>query len=190
MNIFKFYNNFAGLPLPPDAIVTRWGTWIQTGVFYCNNYNKIVDFVNALPDDNTAASVKVAKRLVENDILKDELVNVATFSVLAKAIQKLEKRGLSKDEQWKIYNDVSLMMDGFAKEKFTASLGRNPDVLAFVTEKNPEIRLKSMFAPLVSVDVERSFSQYKMILSDRRQNLTFDNIQMMNVIMFNKFLFD
>jgi hypothetical protein len=36
--------------------------------------------------------------------------------------EKLENRGLSKDEQWKIYSDASLLLDGFAKEKLTASL--------------------------------------------------------------------
>uniref|UniRef100_A0A915IN61 Uncharacterized protein n=1 Tax=Romanomermis culicivorax TaxID=13658 RepID=A0A915IN61_ROMCU len=110
INLFKERTD--SLPLPPDAIVTRWETWIQTGVFYCNNYNKIVDFVNALPDENTAASVKVAKKLVENNILKNELVNVATFSVLAEVIQKLEKRGWSKDEQF-----TMMFLDGFENDE-------------------------------------------------------------------------
>ncbi len=42
---------------------------------------------------------------------------------------------------------------------------------------------------LTSVDVERSFSVYKRILTDRRQNLTETNIEMYNIINHNQFLF-
>ena len=40
----------------------------------------------------------------------------------------------------------------------------------------------------VSVDVERSFSKYKDILSDKRQNMTKSTIQHLNTICFNNFL--
>ncbi len=50
-------------------------------------------------------------------------------------------------------------------------------------------KLKTKYAPLTSVDVERSFSVYKRILTDRRQNLTETNIEMYNVINYNQFLF-
>ena len=40
----------------------------------------------------------------------------------------------------------------------------------------------------MSVDVERSFFQYKQILSDKRQNMTKTTIEHLNVICFNDFL--
>lgn len=55
----------------------------------------------------------------------------------------------------------------------------------FSTDKKLEFLLKTLYAPVVSVDLERSFSQYKRILTDRRQNFTFGNIEMVNS--FNKF---
>ena len=41
--------------------------------------------------------------------------------------------------------------------------------------KDEVINLK--FAPTTSVDVERSFSKYKEILSDKRKSMTFDNLR-------------
>ena len=43
-------------------------------------------------------------------------------------------------------------------------------------------------APLVSVSVERSFSNYKNLLSEQRQNLTFQNIERLLVVKCNSFL--
>ena len=41
---------------------------------------------------------------------------------------------------------------------------------------NPEKIAPYKFAPIISVDIERSFSTYKRILDDRRQNLLDINI--------------
>lgn len=38
------------------------------------------------------------------------------------------------------------------------------------------------FAPLTSVSVERSFSAFKMILSDKRQRLTVENLEKILVV--------
>lgn len=42
---------------------------------------------------------------------------------------------------------------------------------------DPKILSSLKFAPITSVDVERSFSSYKTILSDRRHNFTEDNLE-------------
>src|SRR5690606_8794753 len=85
--------------------------------------------------------------------------------------------------------DVESFLSGVYKDKFIQSKERNPDLIKFATEENPEKRLKTRFAPLVSVYVERSFSQYKHILTERRHNLLFDNIEIYNIVAFNSFLF-
>ena len=44
--------------------------------------------------------------------------------------------------------------------------------------------------PMVSVEVERSFSMYKYILSDRRKTMNESNVAKLNVIHFNNFIND
>jgi hypothetical protein len=58
-----------------------------------------------------------------------------------------------------------------------------------ISETNSsEFKRKTKFAPLVSVEVERSFSKYKSLLSEKRINLTENNIEKFIVIQFNDFL--
>lgn len=177
-----------GLALPPDAVVTRWGSWISCAAFLCENYDKIKSFLDELPDDSKAC--EISKRLVNDEIVKDELFNCTVYKFLVQAIEKLESSTLTKDEQWRIFKETGSILTGFAKDKFDASLQKNPDVVKFATNDNPQFRLETMFAPLVSVDVERSFSQYKSMLTDRRHNLTFENIEMLSITAFNKCLID
>lgn len=50
---------------------------------------------------------------------------------------------------------------------------------------SPAIGSAYAYAPIVSVDVERSFSDYKLIFSDRRQSFTEDNMEKHIIVMFN-----
>lgn len=47
---------------------------------------------------------------------------------------------------------------------------------------NPDVVAKFKYAPITSVDVDRSFSDYKNILSDRRQNFTKKHLNQHSVI--------
>jgi hypothetical protein len=51
--------------------------------------------------------------------------------------------------------------------------GNNVDLPEYFTHK---VVVDMKFAPLISVDVEHSFSLYKQILSDRRTNMSIDNM--------------
>jgi hypothetical protein len=51
--------------------------------------------------------------------------------------------------------------------------GNNEDLPEYFT---PNVVVDMKFAPLISVDVECSFSLYKQILSDRRTSMSTDNM--------------
>lgn len=120
---------------------------------------------------------------------KDQEIVTDGFIVKCNACDSVlkidEKHQKGEIEQWKIYSDAGLKLSGFALEKFESSLSKSPHVKEFSTNNNPEFRLKTQFTPLVSVDVERSFSKYKLILTDRRQSLTVENIEMLNILYYN-----
>ena len=65
--------------------------------------------------------------------------------------------------------------DGFAKVKL--NLKNNTNVENFKTELPLRV-LTRLYAPLVIVIVERSFSTYKNLLSSKRQRLTVKNVEM------------
>jgi hypothetical protein len=47
-----------GLPLPPEPVITRWGTWIEAVIFNVNNYEGIKIVIEKL-DNDLSASVEL-----------------------------------------------------------------------------------------------------------------------------------
>lgn len=78
-------------------------------------------------------------------------------------------------------------------EKFRTVIGKNPDLEKLKqissilegesdeelpAELNPAEVAAFNYAPLTSVETERSFSMHKFLLSDRRQKITPENLEM------------
>jgi hypothetical protein len=64
--------------------------------------------------------------------------------------------------------EVEKLLSGPPLEKLKDSLKKNPDLEKFTSERNTfDFKFRTPFAPLVSVDVEHSFSTTKSILSDK-----------------------
>ncbi len=123
--------------------------------------------------------------------MSDSLIEISEFTFLIDSITKLESQGLRLKEQIEILDSVKSRLKGKPLEKLKKSLNKNPDILKFTNPDNDhDFKMQIKFALLVSVDVERSFSIYKSILTDRRHNLTEENIEHFNVINYNKFLYD
>ena len=116
------------------------------------------------------------------------MLSIYEFSHLPDAIRNLEKKNLTLDEQLQIFNIAKEKLSGYSLEKIKASLSHNTDFIRFTNSLDLNYRLKIKYAPLCSIDVERSFSCYKDILSNKRESLTQANIEKLNVIRFNTFI--
>jgi hypothetical protein len=122
--------------------------------------------------------------------LSDDFLEISEMEFIVQSITKLETEGLRMSEQLEILNVVKSKLKGEALTKLKQSLLKNPDLKSFTDEKNNyDHKLQSKYAPLISVDVERSFSVYKSILTDRRQNSTETTIEHFNVEKFNQLMF-
>jgi hypothetical protein len=53
-----FKTEASDLPLPPEPVITRLGTWINAAIYYCEI---IFNIVNKL-DSEDALSIKIAKK--------------------------------------------------------------------------------------------------------------------------------
>lgn len=60
-----FKNLAPGIPLPPEPIITRWGTWLNAVNYYCEYFQHIKNVILQLDSDDSLA-IKNAKQLVEN----------------------------------------------------------------------------------------------------------------------------
>lgn len=49
------------LALPPEPIITRWGTWLKAAIYYCDNFDAVKSVINTF-DDEDAEAIRLAKQ--------------------------------------------------------------------------------------------------------------------------------
>lgn len=187
---------YPDLPLPPEPVITRWGTWLKAASYYAKYFDKISNVLSRL-NSNDALSIRKAKTVIESGNILPELHYIdENFSVIHLALTKLQKLNLTMNESLEIVDEVRCVLSWTNKEavleKMENIFDRNPgyDVVREINEKivkgiETGDKILYKFAPLTSVDVERSFSVYKWIFSNKRNRLTPENIEKIMIIYFN-----
>jgi hypothetical protein len=88
------FHELCDLPLPPRPIITRWGTWLNAAIYYCDNF----DAVNAVIESfNPADSDAIQKSQIafHNPTIRDDLAFIkAHFYHLPTALEKLQSADL------------------------------------------------------------------------------------------------
>lgn len=64
-----FKNKALDIPMPPQPILTRWGTWLVAINYYCENYEVVKNIINKL-GENDASHVQKIKEMFNNPHLK------------------------------------------------------------------------------------------------------------------------
>ncbi|XP_003739588.2 uncharacterized protein LOC100904791 [Galendromus occidentalis] len=195
------------LPLPPKPILTRWGTWIEAVEYYARNFEVLRRFVCEKLQADDALAIKTAQRLFVDATVQSGLVAIAThFSKIPDCITALEGHGLSLEKSLSIVEDlreefrllptelsaISQKFENVLKNNAGfAELQRLRDFMRgeasgedVVMPLDDQILLK--FAPVVSCEVERSFSRYKSIFRDNRRSLLFENLKKYVVVACNQ----
>lgn len=190
------------LPLPPEPVLTRWGTWLKAAEYYAQNYERVRAIVHRLnPCD--AQCIENAQRAFESPTIVSQLAYIkANFSLIPEAITALESHGLTLEEAIENFNRVATQIRStHLKDKIESVIGANPGYQALSTisqilsgnhcplpddlELEPHELVAFKFAPVTSCDVERSFSKYKYLLADRRRSFEFENFKMHLVLSCN-----
>lgn len=206
----QIFKNYApDIPLPPEPIITRWGTWINAILYYCKYYEQIRDIVNML-DSNDALSIKVSKKNLMKEYVQNNLIYITSnFKVLSESILKLQTKDMPLVESLSILDNVQTQLKSVhgepgkkVYEKMENVLSKNiglktlkqissilsgsittMDGLPEDLTTNDLIFYK--YAPITSVDVERSFSVYKNLLSHNRRSFKLENIKKHLIIQCN-----
>ena len=89
--VCAFKEQLPGVPLPPEPIVTRWGTWLKAVEYYSTNFAGLV--INGFPADDSV-SVRKAQDVLCEDTLEGDLAYLCSnFTFLADTIKSLESAG-------------------------------------------------------------------------------------------------
>ena len=78
----------AGLPSPPDPVITRWATWLRAALYYSEN----LPVVRIIANNWTSAGLLVsrAKDAINVEGLVSDLVNINQYRTLAANVEFLE----------------------------------------------------------------------------------------------------
>ena len=78
----------AGLPSPPDPVITRWATWLRAALYYSENLSAVRTIVN----NWTSAGLLVsrAKDAINVEGLVSDLVKINQYRTLAANVEFLE----------------------------------------------------------------------------------------------------
>ena len=149
-------------------------------------------------NEDDASSIKITKALLQDDSVKADLVFIKThLSIIPETIKKLESRNTQLINSLKLFDTTInsiLTIEGSIGDviwqkcekvvkanvdlpdlrKIASLLGGDPEEHSI--NMSPQQICSFKFAPITSTEVERTFSSYKNILSDRRHNLTQENL--------------
>lgn len=212
--IKQFRNDCPGIPLPPEPILTRWGTWINACIYHAENFDSVASIVRTFhPTD--AESIKVTQELLRTkatELKKDLAYLKSNFSFIPGAITKFESVVIDLNDGIATYEEIQSKLyelrTPIYHRKFNDVIGRNTNFnrlriirniiygrreendfdesdVQFVNNYSPaEISLFKN-VPLSSTDLERTFSIYKTVLTERRRSFSFDNLKKYVVICCN-----
>lgn len=196
------------IPLPPQPVLTRWGTWLSAALYYAANFTKIQDIINCFAEEESTA-VQIVRTIIQKKSLHRDLVFLASHFVnFPTAITILENREGTLVNKLQTFDNVIDELRGIKgkigeeiEEKCRKIVLANKELsrmqkIALIlkgdsmTEDIADINMETVpcfkHAPVTSAEVERSFSQLKYILSDRRLSLTADNLKKLLVVMANQ----
>lgn len=150
-------------------------------------------------DSEEALSIEQAQEIFASKKIKSELAFVnSNFAVISRSITKLETKGLELYESIQLNKIIEAKINVLKEKKYAEKMKRlherNVGYQTLKEIRNILYECKSSeneyiqkltaneismfkYAPTTSMDVERVFSAYKMIFTDRRRRFTFENLK-------------
>ena len=148
------------------------------------HFEQTKEFLERLPASNK--KILALKGLIEDPLFKQQIFSSHDCRLFPSLITRLEANGRQMDEQLAILNEFKSTLKGDLY-KLEKSLQKNPDFLKLTICDEVEFKIKTKFAPLVSCDVERSFSRFKAFFRSNRLsfflNLTWRSTWLSSVIL-------
>ena len=175
----KYFHD-AGLPSPPDPLITRWATWLRAALYHSENLPAVRTIVN----NWTSASFLVsrAKDAINVEDLVPDLVKVNQCLTLAANVEFLEGSACRITEAYGLLKNMQFDDDPCAIKSYIKKRLSNSDLEIIINCTNLTIDPTSYAllqkAQPTSAAVERSFSMLSKLL---RKDRNFDVKNVKNI---------
>lgn len=92
------------LALPPQPIVTCWGSWLEAVCYYAKHFSDVKKIVDRL-DPEDAASVQITQECFNSSDIKNKLQYICClFSIIPEIIKELQARNNVLQESLALVN--------------------------------------------------------------------------------------
>ncbi|KAJ4425813.1 hypothetical protein ANN_27439 [Periplaneta americana] len=140
MRVLLFQIIAPGIPLPPQPVLARWGTWLDAVNYYAEHYGKIMEVIDPLANTDSSA-VAAVKSLPSEQLLEDILFIDSNFKIVSKSITLLESSKLQLSEALNIVDNItepllSIVMDEIKMEPGVDPLELQPHDNTWKIEEN------------------------------------------------------
>lgn len=131
--VLFFKTELPYIPLPPQPVITRWGTWLEAAIYYSDHFQDFSRVVNMF-DKNEAVSIEITQNLIQDPNLTSDLAYIkSNFNFLPSSITLLEKKNTSLNDSINLMknveNNISKIPNGNVgkaiQDKFQAILKKN-----------------------------------------------------------------
>ncbi|KAL4105112.1 hypothetical protein QTP88_020384 [Uroleucon formosanum] len=104
-------------PLPPQPIITRWGAWLESAIFYADNFENFKNVIQSLSEDDVK-NIKNCKQILTKSNIINDLTYIKTyFSVIVESIKKLETSGLLLIDALEIFEQVTNSINNLSENE-------------------------------------------------------------------------
>ena len=116
----------AGLPSPPDPVITRWAAWLRAVLYYSENLPAVRTIVN----NWTSAGLLVsrAKEAINVEDLVPDLVKINQYRTLAANVEFLEGSACTITEAYGLLKNMQFDDNSCAIKNYYKKLLSNPDL--------------------------------------------------------------
>ena len=156
----------AGLPSPPDPVITRWAAWLRAALYYSENLQAVRTIVN----NWTSAGLLVsrAKDAINVENLVPNLVKINQYRTLAANVEFLERIACTITEAYGLPKNMQFDDDPCAIKNYIKKRLSNSDLETIINCTNFTIDPTSYAllqkAQPTSAAVERLFSMLSKLL--------------------------
>ena len=176
-----FYD--AGLPSPPDPVITRWATWLRAALYYSEN----LPAVRTIANNWTSAGLLVST--AKDAINVEGLVKINQYRTLAANVEFLEGSACTITKAYGLLKNMQFDDDPCAIKDYINKRLCNSDLETIINCTNLTIDPTSYAllqkAQPTSAAVERSFSMLKKLLRKDR-NFDVKNLKKYMMLYYNK----
>ena len=169
----------AGLPSPPDPVITRWAAWLKAALYYSENLPAVRTIVNNWTSAGFLVSRAKGTINVE-DLAPDLAIN--QYWTLAANVEFLQGSACTITEAYGLLKNMQFVDDPCAIKNYITKRLSNSDLETIINCTNLTIDPTS-YAPLqkaqpTSTAIKRSFSMLSKLL---RKDRNFDVKNVKNI---------